>query len=271
MVAKWGNPETKSFERVNLRWARYGDLTVQVHKHIWPMVERILVGLDGQGIDVSSIEEHADPRRLGFRLAGADQAIVNDLIEAAKFAYDGVSVTFVGDAEEAVAIAAQLAESTEAEAEEPEPIPVETERAAVAPPFAFDLEDGPLALFVQYLTGATATGVVDAETTARLTEWQRRMLIEETGVLDARTWSYIVPRRVTWMRPGATGHQVKVIQAAFKAHGYYEPSVNGVWGIEMSRSLRRFQHDYGIHSRLRIGNPEWAALFGEKRELGQAS
>ena len=268
MANKWGNPDTSSFERQNLRYARYDDVQVQVHKLIWPLVERLLAGLSQADIDVSAVKPLDDPRRLGFELPGADPEAVVAIGGAAKFAYDGLHVTFEGTADEAVAIG-QLIEASIAQenayvppAEPSDPAEVKVE------PFAkvvdYDSDDHQdLVLLVQYLVGAEPTGVWSLETQRHLASWQRRHGIKDTGLLDDDTWKHIIPQRQKWLRPGATGHYVTVLQAAMVVRGYLPAQrLNGVWGIDMSRGLRRLQADYGLFPRLRIGNPEWAALFG---------
>lgn len=236
-----------------------------MHKHIQPMVERILIGLDAAGFDVSgAATDEANALRTSFVLPGVDGERVNPLIEAASFRYADGKISFMGTAKDAVEMAsAVLAASVETVGDEPPVIdadvPVPEELPA---PLSRDLEDEETHRFIQTLTGAQAA----SDTPDRLREWQARNGVPATGELDDDTWKAILPQRAQWLRPGATGSQIKVLQAAFIVRGYFEGRVDGVWGIEMSRSLRRFQHDYRIHPRLRIGNPEWTALFGERQQ-----
>lgn len=262
MVAKWGNPETQAFVRQYLRWATYGEMKVQVHRHIWPLVNRMLAGFEENGISVSEVTELDDPLRLGFRLPGADVEVVNAMVNVAGFKYDGEKVEYTQSAEAAEAASALLVAT---EVKEPEPIAADVPRPETRPaPISRDFSDPETIRFIQTLIGRPATGEWATEADSEeLSLWQKRNnMVPADGELSEELWQNILPRRVKWLRPGATGREVKVMQAGFAVRGFYTRPITGVWGVDMSNALRKFQHEYHIHPRLRISTPDWEALFG---------
>lgn len=264
-TAKWGNPETASFAKVNLRLAVYDDYTVQVHKYIWRIVEHLFKTFGNADIDFSSLKPVDDPLKRGFELHMSDVEYerVAELVESTMFNRKGNLFTFMGDATLAEALTktyeADAPELQNHEPAEDEPAPAPTTASAPEP---MALGDETFIRFIQYLIDAeNITGVMDYKTKKALVFYQRRHGVPETGEVDTATLTTVVPQRPQWFRPGATGQYIKVIQAAFKALGYYDQAINGVWGVQLSRALRKFQADYRIHPRLRIGSPEWTALF----------
>jgi hypothetical protein len=208
---------------------------------------------------------------LGFAIKlrdGDDAAILNELLEPVMFAYDSGYVVFTGNAGDAVRLCEAI--------EPPAPVVVsETAYTAVydrtappAVPFPRELsedENGLTLKFIQILTGAPLEDEWTHDTSEALRTWQARNQCPETSELDERTWQSIVPNQIQWLRPGATGSNVKTMQAALAAHGYLSPKITGMWGVEMSDALRRWQSDNDVYPRLRIGEPEWLKLFGATR------
>lgn len=266
-MTTWGNPETKSFGQ-NLRLATYGDTKVPVNRLVWPIVERIFQALEQRGTTVSAATEAEDPQKRGFHLnlGEIDDEMTEWLTEAlapAQFEHKAGEFLFTGEADEAEAISAKLA-AAQVEAEQVPEIaaddealeaPVSVEKFSTAP------GDQMTVKLIQALTGLPLSGDFDERTRAALVDWQNRRHVAPTGEIDADTWSQILPGRVKWLRPGATGLPVSVMQAAFKVHGFYPGPVTGVWGVELSQALRRVQAAYKIHPRLRIGLPEWDTFF----------
>jgi peptidoglycan hydrolase-like protein with peptidoglycan-binding domain len=259
----WGNPEAKSYEKQSLRWAVYGENRVQVHKHVWRIVERLLQGMGSGDINVESARTLDEPLKLGFHLVVTEDELesISADLDLVKFGYQDGNFTFIGTVEEAVELSRLL------EVEAPENLDHDSafEQEAGLPvdesPKPWRSDDAEFIVFVQALLGAEKTGEMNEETSSRLKTWQGNHGVPTTGEIDAGTLATFVPRRAMWLRPGATGTPIKVMQAAFQTLGYFDAQINGVWGVKFSRALRKFQEDYRIHPRLRVGSYEWEALF----------
>jgi hypothetical protein len=248
----WGNPDTQSFTKQQLRWAYYDDHKVQVHRHVWPIVERLFEGMGQMGVDVKQASEVSSPLREGFHLDHEPNEFLRSQLDAVHFAFNPNSreYLYVGTIEDAIAIAKAIAAEPRPESvieDEPEPDPEPENRQ---PPWSGDPADPEFEQFLTQLLG------VDG-----LDWYQSRLGIQRTGVIDYQTLLSLMPSRPMWFRPGHTGHYIKVLQAALIVRGYLAPPVTGVWGVEFSRALRKFQADYGIRPRMRVGASEWAALF----------
>lgn len=270
----FGNPQTQAFEKQYLRWANFGDTRVRVHKSIWPLVNRILAALDQEGYDVSgatTVED--DLLRLSFRIPIPAEKVaeLREQVDSAHFSLtdDGV-FKFEGSAEEGETLSEQIgiaAETVTQESTDDEPVvadPVETRWGR-----ALSIGDeGPDVLFIQHYTGAPATGQYDEVTADYVTRWQVKHWCDPTGEVNRETWLGIIPVRVGWLRPGATGPVVKALQAAFLALGVQAGPVTGVWGVRLSHSVRIFQEANGLPRRLRVGVPEFGLLFLGRDLLG---
>lgn len=268
---EWGNPDTKTFDRYNLRWATYGERRVHVHKLIWHITERLFTAMGQMNVPMGTLAELDDPLKRGFILVLSDddqKQIVPQLADVSMTYVDGVFM-FVGTAAQAETISKQLGALADVgvDGDDEDTIEPEVSVDKLPEPWSGGLkygDRGDLVLFVQALMNAPQTGKFDSKTVVAMRDWQSRHGVLVTSELDDDTWTTIIPARIGWLRPGATGHQVKVIQAGFKARGYYDAPITGIWGKETSQALRKFQADYRIHPRLRIGNPEWSALFNRR-------
>lgn len=282
MSNPFGNPDTQNFDKQHLRWATNGDTKVRVHRLIWPLVNRILIGLDQMdGVDVTTARtDDTDPLHLRFHVdIPADKVeVVREALEPAKFNLDNEgTIYFDGTAEEAKELsesvgveADKLTDDTDDEVADPTPDQVER-----VEPLGGSLEPGAtgkLVDFIQFLMGMpNPSGVFDETTVEWLKAWQSSHWAPDTGELDADTWRSILPPRTKWLRPGATGLHVKVLQAALLADGYTNAPVSGVWGVRMSQAVRLFQNKNGLVMRERVSPLEWSVLFSPRPDSLEVS
>jgi hypothetical protein len=270
MAISWGNPDTNAFDRQNLRYSTHGDQKIRVHRLIWPLVNRILVGLDQAGVSLHSLATNeADPIRISFVLHVDDPVMVGQLLEPAMFVVEGDLIIFKGTPEQATDLSTQIGHDANQIVDDVEPDEEEITLPAIAPDEVerintdgFKVGDKGLNVtFVQYLMGRDPTGVFSGEDFWALCDWQKRHYCTPTGTLDAETLSAILPRRAIWLRPGATGQYIRVLQAAFLALQVQTAPISGVWGIRFSKAVRAFQTQRGLMIRQRVGNPEWEQIF----------
>lgn len=264
----FGNPETKAFEKQQLRWATHGDIRVRVHRLVWPLFNRVLMGLDQAGLDMSQVKtSDNDPLKVSFVVGDLGDLVdkITEMIEPASLVYEDGVIRFTGDAEQAeslsaalgVAVDALVDESTDDEPDEAEPVEPERRLGGLIEVGT----EGDSVKFVQALIGAPVTGIFSEDDSTLLGLWQERHWVPRTGVFGREDWLTILPKRAIWIRPGATGQHVKTLQAAFIALGFQKGPVTGVWGVRFSHSVRLFQDANRLMKRGRIGLPEWGALF----------
>lgn len=276
----WGNPETKAFAKQQLRYATHGEAKVNVNKLIWKLVNRILIGLDQAGLNVQlAVTNEDDPLRISFIMQADDIVMVNQLVGPAMFLFDGKVFRFTGTAAEADALSNQLPDvetltddsvSDESTPPELDPetvieLPVEQHVKIGGPVMVGD--DGLDVVFIQNLIGRPVGLAFSDEDLLSFTDWQKRHWTNPTGEFDSETLHNILPKRAGWLRPGATGDQIRTLQAAFRALELQISPVNGVWGVRFSQSLRAFQRQRGLQIRSRVGTPEWSSLFTTPDEL----
>lgn len=267
----WGNPDTKAFAKQQLRYATHGDAKVHVNKLIWKLVNRILIGLDQAGFNANTATTNEDdPLRTSFKLKADDIVMVNQMIEPAKFYFADDTIRFIGTPSEAEQMSAALPdiETLVNDASDDEVEVVDEEIPELPPEAQIQLghyvtvdDEGLDTQFVQYLIGRPVGAPFSDEDAEALSQWQVRHWFEATGEFDNETLKHIVPQRAKWIRPGATGDEIRVLQAAFRVLGLQEGPVNGVWGIRFSHSLRAFQRQRGLQLRSRVSPIEWQSLF----------
>lgn len=269
----WGNPATKAFTKQQLRYATHGDAKVHVNKLIWKLVNRILIGLDQAGFNANMAQTNEDdPLRISFKVQADDVVMVNQMIEPAKFLFMDNIIRFTGTPAEAESMSASLpdvetlvndvADSDPVDDIDPETVPELPPEARIQLGHTFTVGDeGDDVQFVQYLIGLPVGAPFSHQDSASLAQWQKRHWLEPTGVFDEETLHQILPKRMKWIRPGATGDDIRALQAAFLVLGLQKSPVNGVWGIRFSQSLRAFQRQRGLMIRSRVSLTEWESIF----------
>jgi len=216
-------------------------------------------------IDISQAQNSDDPLRLGFKLDVGDNVLmVQSLVAPAGFTYTDGVFAFTGTPEDAEALSSAIGVKPDAVVDED----VESEPEVAPEPSPEKIgglvslgDTGLTVTFVQHLIGAPVTGVFDETTETLLKKWQSRHWAEPDGTTNEATWDSMLPTRGGWLRPGATGNQIKTLQAAFLTLGFQNSPITGVWGSRFSHSLRLFQSAYKLQMRARVGHPEWTAIF----------
>jgi peptidoglycan hydrolase-like protein with peptidoglycan-binding domain len=93
--------------------------------------------------------------------------------------------------------------------------------------------------------------------------FQRKMFLEEDGIVDTLTWQALytgIPVNMPILRKGSTGHVVKLLQQVLKATGDYRATIDGQFGVSTEASVKRFQKRYGLVIDGIVGTCTWHSL-----------
>jgi len=97
--------------------------------------------------------------------------------------------------------------------------------------------------------------------TAKAVRWyQRDRDLDDDGIVGPRTWARLDPATV---RRGSSGDAVKLLQRLLKDFDYdpYDPGkVDGDFGADTEKALRRFQDDFGLEVDGVAGPVTWAMM-----------
>ena len=96
----------------------------------------------------------------------------------------------------------------------------------------------------------SADGKFGAKTKKALKAYQEDKGLSVTGAADSATWAAINRRtsgmKVSFLKKGSSGSQVKHLQKALIGLGYLDGSADGQYGAKTASAVRAYQRDYGL-------------------------
>jgi peptidoglycan hydrolase-like protein with peptidoglycan-binding domain len=100
-------------------------------------------------------------------------------------------------------------------------------------------------------------GLFGAKTEKAVKWYQGDRLLDNDGIVGPKTWARLDPPTV---QAGSTGKAVKLLQRLLSDYGYDPGPVDGDFGPNTKKAVKKFQTDFGLAVDGIAGPKTWAML-----------
>lgn len=286
MASTWGDPNSGSFEKKNIRQARASGHVAQVNIRLVALMSRLIAELTDLHVDVpASVPSYdvggTDGQRLGLSILIPGVEPTPELGQlVTRWGFDGfplddgrVEIRFIGTPEEGEnlndeAIAERLDALDSDDVSGPNPSHWPGSRN-------LELGDtGQDAMFLRLLFNAgSPEDPVGPDLFVALRSFQDRRGVPpherwdpDAPVVDENLWRRILPAGRPYVGQGDSGFNVRVLQAALVAYEGATTRVTGTWGVLTSRDVTALQKHYSLRAAQFVRAPEWAVVLGPENE-----
>lgn len=116
------------------------------------------------------------------------------------------------------------------------------------------------------------TGRLDQRTVRAVRAFQHRRGLPATGTIDRRTWTSLLARgHAPVLKKGARGDNVRRLQRSLRVAIDLRIAVNGEYGADTSRAVRRYRKRLGLEPRDVVTPRVWQALSSGRLATRQST